>query len=311
MREEPGKSTNVRALNGATLRRKIRTNVRVLSLQAVGASIGSLARLAPDAALEVATYLFFRPQRTQARAPEIAAIEGAQPLRVELGGRTLHGYRWGDRSHPPVLLVHGWSGRAGQLWAFVEPLVQRGRQVIAFDLTGHGSTPGRQASIVALADDVLQLGAQFGPFEAVIAHSFGGPVTTLAMVAGLAVERAVFIAPPFDATDWVAAFARWMRFDGPLLEALRQRLEDRVGLAFSEVSAAQLVPELKTPLLVVHDTDDREVGFANGERLAATWPGAILHPTEGLGHQRILGDRAVVERAVGFATGAPDAARAA
>ena len=41
------------------------------------------------------------------------------------------------------------------------------------------------------------------------------------------------------------------------------------------------------PVLVVHDTDDREVPYADGERLAGVF-GARLLTTNGLGHRRIL-----------------------
>lgn len=291
------KSTNVRA----TLRKRYRAGVHRLSMETIGASVGTLARVAPGAALDVATFLFFKPTRTASRAREIATLEAASSLRVELRSRTLHGWSWGSPADPPVLLVHGWSGRAGQLCAFVEPLVRAGRRVVAFDLSAHGRSSGEDASIVLLAEDLLAIGAHLGPFDAVIAHSFGGPVTTLAMVAGLEAKRAVFIAPPFDATAWVDGFSRWLRFDERLRGRLQRRLERRVGLSFGEISHEHLAPTMATPLLVIHDEHDRDVPVADGERLASSWPGATLHRTEGLGHQRILGDPAVVGLATQFA----------
>jgi pimeloyl-ACP methyl ester carboxylesterase len=57
---------------------------------------------------------------------------------------------------------------------------------------------------------------------------------------------------------------------------------------------------MRTPLLVIHDTDDKEVRFAPSEALVAAWPGAALHPTEKLGHKRILDDGAVLAHAVSF-----------
>lgn len=292
-----GKSTNVRA----SLRKRYRKSVHRLSMDTIGASVGTLAKVAPGVALDVATFLFFKPMRTASRAREIATLEAASPLRVKLRNRTLHGWSWGLPADPPVLLVHGWSGRAGQLSAFVEPFVRAGRRVVAFDLSGHGASSGEHASIVALAEDLLAIGAHLGPFDAVVAHSFGGPVTTLAMVAGLEVKRAVFIAPPFDATEWVEGFSRWLGFDDRLKGRLRRRLERRVGLSFGEVSHDHIAPTMTTPLLVIHDDDDRDVSVVDGERLAATWPGATFHRTQGLGHQRILGDAEVVALATRFA----------
>jgi hypothetical protein len=42
------------------------------------------------------------------------------------------------------------------------------------------------------------------------------------------------------------------------------------------------------------------VRFAPSEALVAAWPGAALHPTEKLGHKRILDDGAVLAHAVSF-----------
>jgi pimeloyl-ACP methyl ester carboxylesterase len=54
---------------------------------------------------------------------------------------------------------------------------------------------------------------------------------------------------------------------------------------------------------VIHDRDDPEVPLANGEAIAAAWPGARLVTTEGLGHTRIVHDPGVVARGVAFLTG--------
>jgi hypothetical protein len=51
---------------------------------------------------------------------------------------------------------------------------------------------------------------------------------------------------------------------------------------------------------VIHDRDDREVGFASGEALARAWRGARLVRTRGLGHRGVLRDAEVVRDAVDF-----------
>jgi pimeloyl-ACP methyl ester carboxylesterase len=53
-------------------------------------------------------------------------------------------------------------------------------------------------------------------------------------------------------------------------------------------------------VLVVHDEGDEIIPFAEGQQIAAAWPGAVLHATRGLGHNRILRDAAVVQAAVEF-----------
>ena len=54
------------------------------------------------------------------------------------------------------------------------------------------------------------------------------------------------------------------------------------------------------PLLLVHDGQDAETGWADSEAIARAWPGARLVTTSGLGHRRILRDPEVVAEVTGF-----------
>jgi pimeloyl-ACP methyl ester carboxylesterase len=55
-----------------------------------------------------------------------------------------------------------------------------------------------------------------------------------------------------------------------------------------------------TPVLVVHDRDDRFIAFEQGQRLRSALPAAKLHETSGLGHGRLLADRGVITRILDF-----------
>ncbi|TDC75725.1 alpha/beta fold hydrolase [Streptomyces hainanensis] len=87
---------------------------------------------------------------------------------------------------PPLLLVHGWGGDAGD-WAPLLPLLGPYHRVWAPDLPGHGRTPartGRHAPRAVAADLAGWLRASgTGPVVAV-GHSMGGQVVT-----ALAVEH--------------------------------------------------------------------------------------------------------------------------
>ena len=61
------------------------------------------------------------------------------------------------------------------------------------------------------------------------------------------------------------------------------------------------LPSLQTPTLVIHDRDDRQIPWSEGEALAAALPNAIFVKTEKLGHLRLLRDPEVIRRATRFA----------
>jgi pimeloyl-ACP methyl ester carboxylesterase len=90
---------------------------------------------------------------------------------------------------------------------------------------------------------------------------------------------------------------------------MRRGLERRFGIPWTEFDVLAAARTMSASLLVVHDRDDRDVALADGEAIAAAWPGARLVVTDGLGHRRIVHDPEVVSEAVAFLTAAVTANR--
>jgi len=218
---------------------------------------------------------------------------------------TVHGWRWGVG--PTVLLVHGWEGRGSQLGAFVEPLCAAGLSVVTFDAPGHGDSPGHRLYLTDFADCIADVAAALGPLHAVIAHSFGAAALLLAHARhGLDVPRNVMISPNVVIRDAVGRFAKHVALDDRDRQHFEAQLSANAGLGVDGLSLDRLAAARDAGLLVVHDTTDREVPFRDGETLAALWPNATLHSTDGLGHRRILRDETVVRSVVDFvARGVP------
>jgi len=207
-------------------------------------------------------------------------------------------WSWGEG--PTVLLVHGWNGRATQLGSLVDPLVARGYRVVAFDAIGHGESVGSQSSLPELANCIRQVVEEVGGVFAIVAHSLGGAATTFALAYGMQVERAVFIAPPADPREFLALFSSSLGIGEEVSSRVKTLVERRLGVPMEEMRASKIAPMMNTPLLVIHDREDKEVPFQVGRVVASAWPGAELITTKGLGHQRILRDPAVMNAAVDF-----------
>ncbi len=271
--------------------------------RAVRAAFEMLDRGAPGLAARLAQRMFFTPPRTR-RSPRIEALLATARRRdVDADGTRIAAWAWGEG--PTVYLVHGWAGLGGQLGAFVRPLVEQGFQVVTFDGPAHGRSSGRRASIVHFARALSAVGKVFGPGHGLIAHSLGGPAAAFAMSRGFPVERAVFVAPPADPGDWSMQFARRLGLSPRVMAAMRVRSERWLGVSWGDVSLTGLAVGQSAPLLVIHDQDDRDVPLRHGAAVAASWPGARLVETTGLGHNRILRDAGVVAQAVSFIACAP------
>jgi len=90
---------------------------------------------------------------------------------------SLESRRWGG-GEQRVLLLHGVTSNAAGWWKLGSDLAERGWNVTAVDLRGHGRSPGGgDYELMSYASDVLALGIGW---DAVLGHSLGGAVAVLA-----------------------------------------------------------------------------------------------------------------------------------
>jgi pimeloyl-ACP methyl ester carboxylesterase len=259
------------------------------------------AVMSPDFAGGFAARLFFATTRAPLRPDEAAVLDRARELGVPFRDHALRAWVWGEAdSEATVLLVHGWSGRAGQMTALVDPLLARRARVVAFDLPSHGASPGRSSTIPEIAAGIEAVSDEFDGIDGIVAHSLGCLATTLALSRGLRAGRIAYVAPPLDPEQWVRRFGSLLGLSSLGLEAMRRAVEARVGLSTDELLHTRLADDMTSPLLVVHDDGDREVPPSDGSALASAWPGARLESTSGLGHNRILRNESVVARLAEF-----------
>jgi pimeloyl-ACP methyl ester carboxylesterase len=181
---------------------------------------------------------------------------------------------------------------------------------VAYDAPAHGETPGRQTNLPELTAALLAVADGVGPVRAAIAHSLGGAAVALAMNRGFEPGRVVLIAVPGDSEIYTAPLERHLGLTRRTVGEVRRRVEERLGMRWDDFDVRLAARDLSTPVLVVHDQADTDIPWRHGAAVAAAWPGAVLHTTEGLGHRRILKDPDVVQRTVAFLKEGSEPARA-
>jgi len=260
--------------------------------------------VAPGVAARLAQRLFFTPPRAPLRSAERAVLARGERFELAAFGQSVVGHAWGEG--PTLLLVHGWGGHSGQMTALVEPAVAAGFRAVAIDLPGHGESAGGMSSLVHFAAALERAAALWKPVRGLVAHSFGAAASTYAMSRGLAADRAVFFAPPVRFDSFWARFRAGVGVSDEVWRRLLRAAERWLGVSFDGIAPFDLAPRMTTPLLVLHDANDREMACDEGAELVSRWPGAELRRTEGLGHLRILRDERCVAAAVRFLLGTPD-----
>jgi len=255
--------------------------------------------VAPALAARLASYLWFRPLRRRPPAREQALLGRAQYAPMHHAGKRIAVYHWGKG--PTVMLVHGWSGRGAQFGELVEALVAAGYRVVAFDAPAHGRSDGRDTTLPEISEAILRLVSEFSPVHAVIAHSFGVPCVLFALQQQAFARRVVAFSAPATLEGLVAKFSGTLALSRRTVQVLRDILVRRFGEdMWTRFSAQHMARSVELPALIIHDRDDRDVPWREGEAVARAWPHARFLRTEGLGHSRILRDPQVIDRVVGF-----------
>ncbi|TIL34244.1 alpha/beta fold hydrolase [Mesorhizobium sp.] len=212
----------------------------------------------------------------------------------------------GRRAAGTVLVIHGWRSRTEYMRTLIEAYRGAGYKVVSLDLPGHGQSQGRRLTLVSAVEAARLTGEWFGPFVAVVGHSFGGAVAANAVVGSvkdvppLAAERLVLIAAPSSLPAIFNDFSRMLSVGPRSQAAMADRVERIAGRPLYEFTGDRQLAATPVPTLVIHAPDDREVSADHARLYASAGDHVRLYWADGLGHRRILADKGVVERAVGF-----------
>jgi len=276
--------------------------------------------IAPRLAGRIAFELFCRtakPTRVSPKEAEVISrsrdfMSEARHHRLRAGGDSVAAHEFrpaSGRWSGTVLVVHGWKSRTEHMRMLVEGFRAAGMRVIAIDLPGHGASSGRRLNLANAVASAQAADQWFGPFQAIVGHSFGGAVAVNAAVGSVRdvekvrADRLVLISAPSSMPMIFADFGRFLNL-GPRTQTAIAAIVERVAGQPLEAYAGQ-VQLAAHPLatLVLHAADDKEVAPVHAEGYARAGSHVRLAWVNGLGHRRVLADPSVVVQAVDFALG--------
>lgn len=268
--------------------------VKTKTQSAVRRAIRLTSALNPQWAADLGLNLFTTPLRR--RKPR-SLPEGTQTLNKSFKGKNIAIYNYGI-SLKKVLLVHGWEGAAADFSHFFEPLEDCGFEVVAVDLPGHGQSSFSQLNAVMAAELIVELEKEFGPFCAVIGHSFGA----------FSLGYALSSYPQFSGTPFVSIgsptrletviknFSKFVGLSSLQQQYMNARIEKNFNIRVSDFELGKFLKSHTGPSMVVHDRFDAVVPVERLGDIKKLTDSPTYLVTEGLGHNRILRDSQVVEK---------------
>lgn len=249
----------------------------------------------PDTVVNKASQHFFTPARHDPKPWEEQAEALGNRIRLSNG---ISAIVWGQGT--PILLMHGWEGRATQMAGFIEPLTRSGFQLIALDAPAHGRSLGQQSNPALFVESMFAAQQSFGPFYAVIGHSMGAGCALYAALEGLETQKIVTISGPANFIRVSKRFARFIGMSKTVRDKFVSKVEQTVGIPFEQIDISARGNALMQPTLIVHDHDDSEIPFKDAQLLSSSLPRASLFATQGLGHRKIMRSSVMIDTVCNF-----------
>jgi pimeloyl-ACP methyl ester carboxylesterase len=270
----------------------------------IGLGFNLMSLVAPRYTTQTAIRLFGTPPKPRIRPKEQAFLDTAHQQLVQRGPRKVMEYHWGNPAAPAVVMSYGWGYNAGRWRHFVPELVQAGYRVIAYDPSGHGHSPAGTLDLPTNAAIIRAIIIEAGGVEVIIAHSFGGGSTVIAMEElpwQYQPKRMVVMATFSSAVALFRDYANTLGLRRSLTQRMRTHFEQKViHRSLNDFDVPRIAARLAhIEALLVHSPNDPVTPFEHGVRYHSFWPGSHLLAPESGGHH--LGTPATTQAILDFA----------
>lgn len=264
--------------------------------------INNLSIIAPQKAAQKALKLFSTPQKRTLITGN-NTLKDANAAAVVCNNYNLACYRWNIEGSHKVLLIHGFESAAGNFLHFIQPLVAKGYQVIAFDAQAHGNSEGTAITLPEFEANIAAVNKQYGPFDSYIAHSFGG-LALMHFCEQLSISpqpNVVLIAPATESVSAINRFFKILQLNNRIRKHFDQLVEQKAGVPADQLSIKRAAFNVPFSILWFHDREDPITPFSDVQQVQNDHHANIKFViTEGLGHRKIYRDAYVVQQIVEF-----------
>lgn len=262
-----------------------------------------LSSISKKKAAEKAFELFCTPQfRNVKDLP--AVFEQAEKLNFKFQQFNIAGYRWNKGGSHKALIIHGFESSVINFDRYVNPLIKKGYEVLAFDAPAHGRSSGKQINAIIYRDFIKYVYSTYGPVQTFIAHSFGGLAVSMALAEIRHDEscRMVLIAPATETKTALDLFFQFLNLDNTVVRKEFEGIITRIsGHPVSWFSIPRTLKKIKAKILWLHDEDDKTTPLKDVYSVKKQNHANIRYViTKGLGHRRIYRDAEVGKRIVEF-----------
>lgn len=278
------------------------TLAQKLGLKFIRTKFALLSQISKKGAAQKAFELFITPQsRVKKQLP--AAFQKAEKLGFVFEGNTITGYRFNHPSQKKVLILHGFESSVVNFDKYINPLLKKGYEILAFDAPAHGGSSGKQINAIDYKNFILHIIKTYGPVTSFITHSFGGLALSLALEEIPHDEgwKVVLMAPATESTTAMNNFFSLVKLDNEVRKEFDQLITEANNKPPEWYSVSRAAAHIKARVLFLQDKNDNLTPLSDVEPIMAKgYPNFQFVISEGLGHSRIYRDPATIQSILRF-----------
>lgn len=222
-----------------------------------------------------------------------AFLKSADSYTVRIDSKKIRIYEFGKGK--PILLTHGWLGKASQFQTIALFLSKLGYKVICFDAPAHAYSTGWRTNILEWKSVFNFLKNNYGHFEFAIAHSFGALALLYSNKYLNLTNNIVSISAPPDSDFILSEYSKDLGADIRLADALIKYILKKYDFELDELSMQELIEDQQLYTLIVHDIHDKVISYKHSQKTYFNSFNSELILSENLGHNRILYDENIIQ----------------
>lgn len=258
-----------------------------------------LSKISPRLAANFAFKLFIKVRKKDIRKREKPFYEMGEPFEIPFKGEPIHAYKFGKPSKNKVLLIHGWDSNAGSLLKFIDPLLKKGKEIIAMNLPGHAHYNASTTNFFECKEAVKTLINSLDKDDnvTIISHSFGSALTGHALSeTNFKANNLFFLTSPNKMDLVFIEFKNMIKLGKKAYDILLERANNIIG---EDLTKLYIHDKLKKAnfnhLYLFHDEFDKIISINNTYEMNKNIPNSTVFKYQKIGHYRMLWTEKLIE----------------
>lgn len=243
---------------------------------------------------------FFTPITKPITKAQNKWMEKATSIQVDSRGKKIQLWRIGKG--PALLFIHGWNGRGVQFQRFFQPALDAGYSVLFFDAPAHGYSEGEMTNYLEITESINAIFNE-GPGKdiiGVVAHSLGASAIINHLTRHNNPISLVLIAPALRLLELLFTSFHLHGVPDRTSIKLIKEVEEEFQIPLETQNPIDLIYQLSNNILIIHDQKDKTTPVEPSIQVSKHLGNIELMNTEGFGHNRLLKQKQVIDRAIHF-----------